>query len=74
MCHFNNHVGECLYLCTDHLGSVIGIINEHGEMRYEAKYDAWGVQECEINSISYVGCAEDTHIRKFSNTFGISLT
>ena len=38
---FSNHISECLYLCTDHLGSVIGINDEHGEMRYEAKYDVW---------------------------------
>ena len=42
MYHFNNHVSECLYLCTDNLGSVIGIIDEHGEMCYDAKYDVWG--------------------------------
>ena len=52
--HFNNHIGECLYLCTDHLGSVIGIIDEQGEMCYEAKYDAWGNQEVVKNDIGFI--------------------
>lgn len=54
MYHFNNHVGECLYLCTDHLGSVIGIIDEQGEMCYDAKYDAWGNQEVVKNDIGFI--------------------
>ena len=41
---FSNHISECLYLCTDHLGSVIGVIDKHGEMRYEAKYDVWAIR------------------------------
>ena len=54
MCHYNEHIGDCLYLCTDHLGSVIGIIDEQGEMRYEAKYDAWGNQEVVKNDIGFI--------------------
>ncbi len=40
----------------------------------KAKYDAWGMQECEIYSISCVGDAEDTLVRKSSNAFVFSLT
>ena len=54
MYHFNNHVGECLYLCTDHLGSIVKIVDEHGNARFEAKYDAWGNQEIIKNDIGFI--------------------
>ncbi len=54
MCHDNDFTSEILYLCTDYLGSVIGIIDEHGEMCYEAKYDAWGNQEVVRNDIGFI--------------------
>ena len=52
--HFNDHVSECLYLCTDHLGSVVKIVNEHGDAYFEAMYDAWGNQEVVTNTIGFI--------------------
>ncbi len=54
MYHFNGHVAECLYLCTDHLGSIVKIVDEQGNVSFDAKYDAWGNQEVVRNDIGFI--------------------
>ena len=54
LCHYNKNVSECLYICTDHLGSVLRIVDEQGESKFEAIYDAWGNQKVIKNSIGFI--------------------
>ena len=57
-----NGVGKLYLACGDHLGSIVRVFDEDANVVFKAKYDAWGVQECEINSISlrrgYIGQEE----------------
>ena len=41
------------YLFTDHLGSVIAIVDQSGNKKYEATYDAWGNQTVTRNDIGF---------------------
>ncbi len=52
--HYNCHISECLYLCTDHLGSVIKIMDDYAGVQFSAKYDAWGNQEVEKNDLGFI--------------------
>lgn len=52
--HYNEHIEECLYLCTDHLGSVVKIVDSQYSVLFEAKYDAWGNQEVVKNDIGFI--------------------
>ncbi len=54
MYHYNKNVSECLYICTDHLESVMKIVTKHGGVLFDAKYDAWGNQEIVKNDIGFI--------------------
>lgn len=54
VCHDNDFTSEILYLCTDHLGSIVKIVNEQGNACFEAKYDAWGNQKIIKNDIGFI--------------------
>lgn len=41
------------YAFTDHLGSVLRLVNSHGETAFEASYDAWGRQTVTTDSIGF---------------------
>ena len=41
------------YLMTDHLGSIIGIVNDNGEDVFKATYDPWGKQTVIIDSLHF---------------------
>lgn len=41
------------YSFTDNLGSVLRLVNIHGETAFEASYDAWGKQTVTIDSIGF---------------------
>ncbi|MBO7568240.1 MAG: RHS repeat-associated core domain-containing protein, partial [Bacteroidales bacterium] len=40
------------YVETDHLGSILNLYDEWGDVHYSATYDAWGVQTITRNNIS----------------------
>lgn len=54
VCHGNDFTSEILYLCTDHLGSIVKIVDEQGNACFEAKYDAWGNQKIIKNDIGFI--------------------
>lgn len=41
------------YPFTDNLGSVLRLVNSHGETAFEAEYDAWGRQTVTTDSIGF---------------------
>ena len=41
------------YAFTDNLGSVLRLVNSHGETAFEASYDAWGRQTVTTDSIGF---------------------
>jgi RHS repeat-associated protein len=41
------------YAFTDNLGSVLRLVNNHGETAFEASYDAWGKQTVTTDSIGF---------------------
>jgi len=41
------------YLFTDHLGSVVAIVDQNGSKKFEATYDAWGNQTVTRNDIGF---------------------
>ena len=41
------------YLFTDHLGSVIAIVDQNGSEKFHATYDAWGNQTVTCNDIKF---------------------
>ena len=55
------------YVETDHLGSILNLYDEWGDVHYSATYDAWGVQTITRNNISLTrGYCGHEHWPQFS--------
>lgn len=55
------------YVETDHLGSILNLYDEWGDVHYSATYDAWGVQNITRNNISLTrGYCGHEHWPQFS--------
>jgi uncharacterized protein RhaS with RHS repeats len=45
--------GSMYYTHTDHLGSIVSLIDSEGVAVFKASYDAWGKQNVSLNTIGF---------------------
>ena len=63
----SNASDKVYYPCTDHLGSIIKLVDANGSSVYNATYDAWGQQTVTTNTLNFHrGYTGHEHLSQFA--------
>ena len=63
----SNASDQVYYPCTDHLGSIIKLVDANGSSVYNATYDAWGQQTVTTNTLNFHrGYTGHEHLSQFA--------
>ena len=63
----SNASDKVYYPCTDHLGSIIKLVDANGTESFKATYDAWGQQTVTTNTLNFHrGYTGHEHLSQFS--------
>ena len=49
----SNASDKVYYPCTDHLGSIVKLVDSNGTESFKATYDAWGQQTVTTNTLNF---------------------
>ena len=63
----SNASDQVYYPCTDHLGSIMKLVDANGTESFKATYDAWGQQTVTTNTLNFHrGYTGHEHLSQFS--------